>query len=140
MKQINFKAKMRLSENNQIYTTIDFCVNVNDNDTELSLLWDDVIDSLYEKCTELKLYDDFPNANYDTIEILTDDGIFPVISEEDFKNNNFKSDGKKILVLPFATYTLSDEYKSYLKLKEQGLIDFDFDAEKIKSMEKIFKN
>ena len=140
MKQINFKAKMRLSENNQIYTTIDFCVNVNDNDTELSLLWDDVIDSLYEKCTELKLYDDFPNANYDTIEILTDDGIFPVISEEDFKNNNFKSDGKKILVLPFATYTLSDEYKSYLKLKEQGLIDFEFDAEKIKSMEKIFKN
>ena len=140
MKQINFKAKMRLSENNQIYTTIDFCVNVNDNDTELSLLWDDVIDSLYEKCTELKLYDDFPNADYDTIEILTDDGIFPVISEEDFKNNNFKSDGKKILVLPFATYTLSDEYKSYLKLKEQGLIDFDFDAEKIKSMEKIFKN
>ena len=103
MKQINFKAKMRLSENNQIYTTIDFCVNVNDNDTELSLLWDDVIDSLYEKCTELKLYDDFPNANYDTIEILTDDGIFPVISEEDFKNNIFKSDGKKILVLPFAT-------------------------------------
>ena len=140
MKQINFKAKMRLSENNQIYTTIDFCVNVNDNDTELSLLWDDVIDSLYEKCTELKLYDDFPNADYDTIEILTDDGIFPVISEEYFKNNNFKSDGKKILVLPFATYTLSDEYKSYLKLKEQGLIDFDFDAEKIKSMEKIFKN
>ena len=140
MKQINFKAKMRLSENNQIYTTIDFCVNVNDNDTELSLLWDDVIDSLYEKCTELKLYDDFPNADYDTIEILTDDAIFPVISEEDFKNNNFKSDGKKILVLPFATYTLSDEYKSYLKLKEQGLIDFDFDAEKIKSMEKIFKN
>ena len=140
MKQINFKAKMRLSENNQIYTTIDFCVNVNDNDTELSLLWDDVIDSLYEKCTELKLYDDFPNADYDTIEILTDDGIFPVISEEDFKNNNFKSDGKKILVLPFATYTLSDEHKSYLKLKEQGLIDFDFDAEKIKSMEKIFKN
>ena len=140
MKQINFKAKMRLSENNQIYTTIDFCVNVNDNDTELSLLWDDVIDSLYEKCTELKLYDDFPNADYDTIEILTDDGIFPVISEEDFKNNNFKSDGKKILVLPFATYTLSDEYKSQLKLKEQGLIDFDFDAEKIKSMEKIFKN
>ena len=140
MKQINFKAKMRLSENNQIYTTIDFCVNVNDNDTELSLLWDDVIDSLYEKCTELKLYDDFPNADYDTIEILTDDGIFPVISEEDFKNNNFKSDGKKILVPPFATYTLSDEYKSYLKLKEQGLIDFDFDAEKIKSMEKIFKN
>ena len=84
MKQINFKAKMRLSENNQIYTTIDFCVNVNDNDTELSLLWDDVIDSLYEKCTELKLYDDFPNADYDTIEILTDDGIFPVISEEEF--------------------------------------------------------
>ena len=140
MKHINFKAKMKLGENNKIYTNIDFCVNVNDNDTELSLLWDDVIDSLYEKCTELKLYDDFPNADYDTIEILTDDGFFPVISEDDFKNNNFKSDCKKILVLPFATYTLSDEYKSYLKLKEQGLIDFDFDAEKIKSMEKIFKN
>lgn len=140
MKKINFKANMKLGENNPIYTTIDFCVNINDNDTELSLLWDDVIDSLYEKCTELKLYDDFPNADYDTIEIITDDGIFPVISEEDFKNDNFKSCGKKILVLPFATYTLSDEFKSYLKLKEQGLIDFEFDAERIKSIEKIFKN
>jgi hypothetical protein len=140
MKKINFKAKMKLGENNPIYTTIDFCVNINDNDTELSLLWDDVIDSLYEKCTELKLYDDFPNADYDTIEIITDDGIFPVISEDDFKNDNFKSCGKKILVLPFATYTLSDEFKSYLKLKEQGLIDFEFDADRIKSIEKIFKN
>lgn len=133
---------MKLGENKNIpiYTTIDFCVNVNDNDTELSLFWDDVLDSLYEKCTELRLYDDFPNADYDTIKIITNDGIFPVISEDDFKNNNFKSDSKKTLVLPVATYTLSDEYKSYLKLKEQGLIDFEFDAEKIKSVEKIFKN
>lgn len=140
MKKINFKAKMKLGENNQIYTTIDFCVNVNDNDTELSLLWDDVIDSLYEKCTELRIYDDFPNADYDTIEIITDDGIFPVISEDDFKDDNFRSSGKKTLVLPLATYALSDEFKSYLKLKERGLIDFEFDAEKIKSIEKIFKN
>lgn len=138
MKKINFKAKMKLGENNPIYTSIDFCVNINDNDTELSLFWDDVLDSLYEKCTELKLYDDFPNADYDTIEIITDDGIFPVISEEDFKNNNFNG-SKKTLVLSVATYTLSDEYKLYLKLKERGLIDFEFDAEKIKSMENIFK-
>lgn len=140
MKNINFKAKMKLGENNPIYTTIDFCVNVNDNDTEMSLLWDDVIESLYEKCTELRLYDDFPNADYDTIEIITDDGIFPVISEDDFKNNNFKCGNKKTLILPVATYSLSDEYKSYLKLKEHGLINFEFDAEKIKSIEKIFKN
>ena len=50
MKQINLKAKMRLSENNQIYTAIDFCVNVNDTFAERFNLYINHADGIVYAC------------------------------------------------------------------------------------------
>ena len=105
---------------------------------------EDAIRNLVEKEHHYVFTDeDFENPNfklpYKIVDIVINDegNSYPVVPE-DFDDSELKQSNvyEKYLVLPYARYSLTPEYKLYMNLISKGLIDSDslFDFEKYHSL------
>lgn len=138
----NFSAIVAINNElaNSIETTIDFSIDTDDasnltyDEVELTALHE--IDKIFGFTVDD--YEKADDSGYDlvSIELITiheDDGTFPVISEDkDPKQIADENGVDKVLILPWATYKLTDEAKLWMKMKELGIIpeDSEFDFNK----------
>lgn len=106
---------------------------------ETKLTWDDVVDAAYDAVDGKYPRDDFPNMENVRITIIKEGTEYPVCAESEFDKDAFVGE-KQVLILPECTWSLTPEFKKYMELSEKGLIDFEFDAEKMKELMAIVSN
>ena len=109
---------------------------VNSEGDETKLTWDDVFDVACDVVDKKYSLADFPNLKTVRTTIVKDGVEYPVCSESEFDKDAFAGE-KQVLVLPECTWSLTPEFKKFLELSEKGLIDFEFDAEKMKELMEI---
>ena len=132
MKNIEFEADIYIPINTSLKynkpITIRFEI---ETESECELTYDDVEFALMDECDKF-----FPNFDYkvDSIFLIKDNEKFPVVVEEDNEQIQRikKLKYKKYLVLPYARYSISDEYKLYMSLCKSNILDpnnniFNFD-------------
>ena len=135
MKKTSFSAMIYVPT-----TKREIPIDVEFDKDEYSLTYDEVENAIYDKLNDEYGIDDcsmnMPDADVPQIldiVINADDGNqYPVISESMDDTELKKSKTfDKFLVLPDATYTLTQECKLWMSLKEDGIInaneEFDFD-------------
>ena len=146
MKQIiEFEADVYVSTNNSLKCnkpiTIRFEIKTESEslEPECELTYDDVEFALLDECDKF-----FPNNDYevDSIFIIKDNEKYPVVAEENneqmqqIKNTNYK----KYLALPYARYSISDEYKFYMSLCKSNILDPDYNDFNFDEMHTILEN
>ena len=132
----NFSVIATINRNDKsIETTIDFTIDTNDVS---NLTYDEVeqaalneIDKMFDFTID-DYEDNYDLVSIDIIMIHDDDGTFPVISEDRDPREVANENGvDKVLILPWATYSLTAEAKLWMKMKELGIIsensEFDYD-------------
>lgn len=142
MKNVKFTAIANIGKNGP-KVEIPFNMKVKDDSNEMGLVWDDVSDAAETAIEKKFALDDFPNRNTEMIMISMDDGEFPVlpISMKDrFRKSKKGKKYSKFLLLPEYEYSLHPLYELYLKLREEGLVDFEYSPEKMKTMSKLMSS
>ena len=105
-----------------------------------NFLYDDLLDSADAAIENKFPREFFPKADLDhmSLMILDDGKWYHVFPKSEFeKGRKAFPREKKILVLDEATYSISDEYRLYLSMAENGLIDPDstqFDADSMRNV------
>ena len=126
---MNFKANVKLGRGLDP-VSIDFSLSTDNKDKELSLTWDEVFDKAVEEAEKKYSNEDFPKMDVEELFIVMDNGVFPIVAED----ADMKKVSGQTLVLPYATYSLTSEYKMFLELTEKGLINGEFDAEAMRKV------
>lgn len=104
------------------------------------LTFDHVLEAAYSELESRFPERYYPEGSIGDVKILHEGKWYPVVSEGDYEGiERLKKDPslKMFLMLPDATYSISDEYRMYEKMCELGLIDpakAPFDADKMKSL------
>jgi len=133
MAEIQFNSYVRLGAGLEP-VKVPFTVESEGDETKLT--WDDVADAECDVVNEKYSLDDFPNMETVRTTIVKDGTEYPVCAESEFDNEAFSGE-KQVLILPECTWSLTPEFKKFLELSEKGLIDFEFDAEKMKELMEI---
>ena len=132
--KLYFKANVELGKN--ITQPMEFSVSVEGD--EKNLVYDDVVDAAWSFSSKLYNSEDFPNKRIDEFFIDKDGKWYPVVSETDYKKNKSKIKGyERILILPENRYALNPLFELYIKLKDNDLVSFEFDNEKMKTLANI---
>ena len=133
MAEIQFNAYVKLGAGLEP-VNVPFTVESEGDETKLT--WDDVADAAYDAVDAKYSRDDFPNMENVRITIIKEGTEYPVCAESEFDKDAFAGE-KQVLVLPECTWSLTPEFKKFIELSERGLIDFEFDAEKMKELMEI---
>lgn len=98
---------------------------------DIELTYDEVLNAVFDLVDTRYGYDindeDVPYSIVD-IQVIVDDGVFPVVSEsetEKLKSLRADKNVSKFLVLPDAVYSISPQYKAFISMKENGLLKDD---------------
>ena len=126
---MNFKANVKLGKGLDP-VSIDFSLSTDNKDKELSLTWDEVFDKAVEEAEKKYSNEDFPKMDIENLFIVMENGIFPIVAED----ADMKKVKEQTLVLPYARYSLTPEYKMFIELTEKGLIHGEFDAEAMRKI------
>ena len=132
---LEFKAEVFLGKN--ITMPIEFKMKT--AGSELSLVYDDVVDSAYKVADKKFPPSDFPKMEVREITIKSDGGFYPVVAESAFKKSDYYKHVKKVLVLPEYTYSIHPDYKKYMELRSAGIINFEYDSKEWKDFLKLLK-
>jgi hypothetical protein len=132
MKKVKFNATVTLGRG---LDPIKVPFELETETNEMAFSWDDVFDGGCDAARKIYSEDDFPNMEVGDLEIVMDDGVFPVLAE-DYDKDMEKLGVKKALVLGYARYTLTPEYKLFLSMKERGILseDDEFDADEMREL------
>ena len=133
MAEIQFNSYVRLGAGLEL-VKVPFTVESEGDETKLT--WDDVADAAYDAVDAKYSRDDFPNMESIRTTIVKDGTEYPVCAESEFDKEAFSGE-KQVLILPECTWSLTPEFKKFLELSERGLIDFEFDAEKMRELMEI---
>lgn len=131
---IDFIGTVKLNKNSKNGINIEFDLP---KDKEEDLVWDDVEDALLKAVERDISIEVAENAEILEINIVKDRNKYPVISESQSKDkkliDRLSKDADKILILPEYKYSITPEYKLWLKLFEQGIVNEDdkFDFNKM---------
>lgn len=119
---------------------VEFSVNLENKKDELDgLTWDEVYDSAVETAENTYTVDDFPKMEITDIFIKKDGGEFRVLAEDHSEEDLKGCPGGKILILPYARYSLTPEFEKYMKLSEAGLVNFEYSVEKMRELMETMK-
>jgi len=138
MNKIKFKATVTLGRG---LDPIKVPFELESETDETKFSWDEVFDGGFDSARKIYNEEDFPHMEVGDLEIVTDDGDFPVLAEDFDKKELEKKGIKKALVLGYAKYSLSPEYKMFLSLKDKGVFhdDEEFDVSTMKELIEIAK-
>jgi hypothetical protein len=116
---------------------------------DIALTYDEVLDAVFNLVDTRYGYDiNDENDPYSIVDIqvILDDGTFPVVSESETKKLESLRANKnvsKFLVLPDAVYSLSPQYKAFMQMKLNGLlkdhVEFDDVEEALRVIEDVEK-
>lgn len=137
-----FLINIKLSSNH----TGTYTMTINYDKSIEMLVYDDLLDFLYEEMEKDIPHEKYPDADISEIFILKNENgeehRYPVLSESEFKNNEeiYSKKYKKTLVLPEYTYTLTPSCKLAMILSKFDLYDIEeFDVDEMDKLYEVLK-